>query len=100
LNYSLLPCTTLPKKLFEEIKYLLQKYAEMDDDKINLAERWGSLNGAGSCGGTASQSVKKLPPGASDQPFSGRVQTKEDKLLKCIRGLLDKNLKEGAPSNA
>lgn len=63
LNYSLLPCTTLPKKLFEEIKYLLQKYSDMDDDKINLAERWGSLNGAGSCGGTASQSVKKVAGG-------------------------------------
>jgi len=59
LSYSLLPCTVLPKNLFTEIKYLLSKYSEMEDDKINLAERWGSLNGAGSCGGTASQSVKK-----------------------------------------
>lgn len=81
----------------------------MEDDKINLLERWGSQNGAGSCGGTATQSIKKNSAkiqsnsqptqGQQRPPNDSRIMTKEDKLIKCIRSLLDKNMKEAMHSN-
>lgn len=84
-----MPCRTLPKAIVEEIKTLLEKYANMKQDKINLKEQWGSQRCAGSSGGTIHGTRSKRESAQGQFPM-----TKEDKLIKCLKTLLEKNIRE------
>jgi len=63
---KLLPTGALPKSFIRDMKELIQKYAHMSEDRSNLQDKW----------------------------VTNDCENKFDKLLVCIRGILERNLRE------